>query len=230
MSTRTKPVADAVLFDLDGTLVNTIPHILASFRHATSAVFGAPLPDDQLLEYVGMPLEAQMRLFTAEEDLAQQLLAEYRAFNHATHDGMALLYPNTVTVLECIAAAGLPMGIVTSKSRMMAERAVGLFDLGHYFCTVVTSDDTERHKPDAEPVLLGARLLGVGPARCVYIGDSPIDIAAGKAAGTMTAGASWGVSDAHRITAAGPDVVLSDIGDVPDVLGIACMTVPGRML
>ncbi len=230
MSIRTTPVVDAVLFDLDGTIVNTIPHILASFRHATCAVFGAPLPDHELLEHVGIPLETQMRLFTAEEELAQRLLAEYRTFNRATHDEMALLYPNTVPVLDCIAAAGLPMGIVTSKSRMMAERALGLFGLGHYFRAVVAADDTQYHKPHPEPVLLGARLLGVDPARCVYIGDSPMDIAAGKAAGTMTVGASWGVSDLERITAAEPNTVLTDIGDVPDVLGIACMTVLGRML
>ena len=113
----------AVLFDLDGTVVDTIPHILASFRHATGAVLGAPLPDDELMHHVGVPLATQMRYFTEDEETAERLLAAYREFNHRTHDEMARLYPNTRATLEALAAAGLPMAIVTSKSRMMAERA-----------------------------------------------------------------------------------------------------------
>jgi len=211
---------EAVLFDLDGTLVDTIPHILASFRHATNEIFGAPLPDEVLMEHVGIPLDGQMRFFTTEEDTAQRLLVAYRTFNHATHDEMARLYQNTVAVLEELTAAGLPMGVVTSKSRMMAERAIRLFDLGGYFSAIVAADDTKTHKPNPEPVLWGAHLLNADPARCVYVGDSPADIAAGKSAGAATVGATWGVSDRARIEDATPDAVIDDIGELPELLGV----------
>jgi len=211
---------DAVLFDLDGTVVDTIPHILASFRHATADVLGAALPDDELMHHVGVPLARQMRYFTDDEEVAERLLASYRAFNHRTHDEMARLYPNTRTALERLAAAGIPMGIVTSKSRMMAERAIHLFELERFFSVVVTADDTPVHKPDPLPVVHGAGLLGVEPTRTVYVGDSPADIESGNAAGAATVAATWGVASPERLRAAGPDAVIDDIAELPALLGI----------
>lgn len=210
----------AVLFDLDGTVVDTIPHILASFRHATADVLGEALPDDVLMHYVGVPLARQMRYFTDDEEVAERLLASYREFNHRTHDQMARLYPNTRSALEALARSGMPMGIVTSKSRMMAQRAIDLFDLGGYFPAVVTADDTATHKPDPGPVLQGASLLGVEPSRAVYVGDSPADIESGNGAGAGTVAATWGVASRERLLAASPDAIINDISELPALLGI----------
>lgn len=212
---------EAVLFDLDGTVVDTIPHILASFRHATAEVLGAALSDEVLMHHVGVPLARQMRYFTDDEDEADRLLVSYRAFNHKTHDDMARVYPNSVAALTALHAAGLPMGIVTSKSRVMAERAIALFDLGRFFEVLVTADDTDRHKPDPLPVIHASGILGIEPARLVYVGDSPADIAAGKGAGAATVGAAWGVASIERLVEAGPDAIIEDIGDLPALLGIA---------
>jgi pyrophosphatase PpaX len=210
----------AVLFDLDGTVVDTIPHILASFRHATADVLGEALPDEELMHHVGVPLARQMRYFTDDEQVAERLLASYREFNRRTHDEMARLYPNTRWALEALTGTGLPMGIVTSKSRMMARRAIDLFDLGRYFPVLVTADDTTTHKPDPEPVRLGASLLGVDPVRCVYVGDSPADIESGNGAGAGTIAATWGVACRDRLMAASPDAVIDDISELPALLGI----------
>lgn len=211
---------DAVLFDLDGTVVDTIPHILASFRHTTAEVFGAPLPDAELMHSVGIPLAHQMRQFTDDEETAQRLLSVYREFNHRTHDEMARLYPNTLTALDALLAAGVPMGIVTSKGRPMADRAMELFGLGRYFRTVITADDTPAHKPDPLPVRMGAEALGVLPSRAVYVGDSPMDVQAGNGAGAFTIAATWGVASRERLVAADPDVIIDDIAELPAVLGI----------
>lgn len=214
---------EAVLFDLDGTVVDTIPHILESFRHATADVLGAALSDEVLLHHVGVPLAQQMRYFTEDEDEAGRLLASYRAFNHKTHDDMARLYPNTIIALTALRSAGLPMGIVTSKSRMMAERAIALFDLGRFFTVIVTADDTDRHKPHPLPVLRGAQLMGIDPVRTVYVGDSPADIASGRGAGAATVGAAWGVASRERLAAAEPDAIIADIGDLPALLGVGAI-------
>lgn len=210
----------AVLFDLDGTVVDTIPHILASFRHATAEVLGAALSDEVLLHHVGVPLARQMRYFTDDEAEADRLLASYRAFNHKTHDDMARLYPNTLAALTALHAAGLPMGIVTSKSRLMAERAIDLFDLRKFFQVLVTADDTDYHKPHPLPVRYGAELLGMEPAKLVYVGDSPADIESGNGAGAATVGAAWGVASVERLVAAEPDAIIDDIGELPALLGI----------
>lgn len=210
----------AVLFDLDGTVVDTIPHILASFRHATEVVLGAPLPDDELMHHVGVPLATQMRYFTDDEETAERLLAAYREFNHRTHDEMARLYPNTRATLDALASAGLPMGIVTSKSRMMAQRAIDLFDLGGYFSAVVTADDTPVHKPDPLPVLEGVRLLGADAGPAIYVGDSPADIESGKSAGLGTVAATWGVASRERLVAARPTAIIDDIAELPALLGL----------
>lgn len=215
---------EAVLFDLDGTVVDTIPHILASFRHATAEVLGAALSDEVLLHHVGVPLARQMRYFTDDEAEADRLLASYRAFNHKTHDDMARLYPNTLAALTALHDAGIPMGIVTSKSRSMAERAIALFDLGKFFKVLVTADDTDYHKPHPLPVRYGAEQLGMEPVRMVYVGDSPADIESGKGAGTATVGAAWGVASRERLLAAGPDAIIEDIGDLPALLGIGAAT------
>jgi pyrophosphatase PpaX len=211
---------DAVLFDLDGTVVDTIPHILASFRHATEEVLGEALDDEVLMHHVGVPLARQMRYFTDDEAEAERLLAAYRAFNHRTHDDMAKLYPNTRSALATLAHARVPMGIVTSKSRTMAERALELFDLRDFFQVVVTADDTDCHKPDPVPLIHAASILQMDPARLVYVGDSPADIACGKGAGAATVGATWGVASRQRLVEARPDAIIEDIGELPALLGI----------
>lgn len=212
---------DAVLFDLDGTVVDTIPHILASFRHATADVLGESPSDDELMHYVGIPLAHQMRHFTADENTVERLLASYREYNHRTHDEMARLYPNTLRALDALHEAGMPMGIVTSKSRHMAERAIALFGLGHFFGVIMTADDTPAHKPDPLPVLMGAQALGVAPQRSVYVGDSPMDIEAGNGAGAYTVAAAWGVASRARLIAASPGAIIDDIAELPSLLGMA---------
>lgn len=210
----------AVLFDLDGTVVDTIPHILASFRHATADVLGEALPDDELMHFVGIPLAHQMRHFTSDENTVERLLASYREYNHRTHDEMARLYPNTMHALEALHGAGMPMGIVTSKSRHMADRAITLFGLDGFFGAVVTADDTPAHKPDPLPVIIGAQALGIAPARAVYVGDSPMDIEAGNAAGAYTIAAAWGVASRERLVAASPGALIDDIAELPLLLAI----------
>ncbi|MHB1018228.1 MAG: HAD family hydrolase [Coriobacteriia bacterium] len=211
---------EAVLFDLDGTVVDTIPHILASFRHATADILGEALPDDELMHSVGIPLAHQMRHFTSDENTVERLLASYREYNHRTHDEMARLYPNTVSALDVLHGAAIPMGIVTSKSRHMADRAIALFGLQQYFKVVVTADDTPAHKPDPLPVVIGAEALGVSPARAVYVGDSPMDIEAGNGAGAYTIAATWGVASRERLEAASPGAIIDDIAELPVLLGI----------
>ena len=144
-----------VLFDLDGTVVDSGAIILASMRHATRKVLGREIPDEELMAAVGGPgLEAQMRRLRA--DRVDELVRVYRAHNEPLHDELEAC-AGMEDVLVRLHEEGRRLGIVTAKRRSTVELAFASVPLGHLFETVVGGDETERHKPDPEPLLLGAR-------------------------------------------------------------------------
>lgn len=209
----------AVLFDFDGTLADTIPHILASFRHASEDILGEVLPDEVLLHDVGIPLAHQMLVLShGDPEVADRLLASYRTFNHATHDAMARLYPGAIEVLSALRDHGMPMGVVTSKGTPMAMKGIGLFGIAHFFAAIVTADDVPLHKPDPYPIRQAAGLLGLEAHDCAYVGDSPHDMEAARGAGAVAIAATWGVSGKEVLLEAGYDYILGDLGALPGLL------------
>ena len=186
---------DPVVFDLDGTVVDTVELIVESFRYATRTVLGETLPDEVILHGVGQPLMAQMVRLSAER--AQELYDVYREYNHRRHDELIRGYEGVAEVLDGLRAAGRRLGIVTSKSAdttQMAFRAVGLRE---HFEVVVTASDTTEHKPSPVPLRLCLERFGAPAEGALYIGDSPVDIEAGRAAGMATAAVAWGCSGAR---------------------------------
>jgi len=192
-----------VLFDLDGTLIDSVELILSSFRYATGQVLGEPLPDEELLRNVGVPLARQMREFSPEH--AEELLRVYREHNARVHDEMLKRYAGTEETLLALAAAGMKLGVVTSKMRHMAFRGLDRFDLARFFDVVVGSDDVEVHKPHPHPLLVAATELDVPIARCAYVGDSPHDMAAARAAGCVAIAALWGAFEPEVVLEPGAD-------------------------
>jgi pyrophosphatase PpaX len=209
---------EVVLFDLDGTLIDTIDMILASMRHATEEVLGEALPDEVLLHNVGVPLRAQMTEFSAEH--AEELLVSYRAHNAIVHDDLVAEYPGTEAGLEALTTAGYRLAIVTSKSRPVALRGLTCFNLEGYFEEIVAYEDTVIHKPEPEPLLEAARRLGVPIGNCAYVGDSPHDMNAAIAAGAVPVAALWGPFRS-RVTEPGPAVAIESLGELAGILGKA---------
>lgn len=207
---------EVVLFDLDGTLVNTLELILESMRYTTNEVLGAPLPDDVLMHNVGVPLAVQMREFSPEH--AEELLAVYRRHNDRVHDALIREYPGVDSALQQLSAAGYRMGVVTSKLHRGAQRGLDRFSLGRFFEVLVGSDDVELHKPDPFPLLHAAGLMGGEPGHCVYVGDSPHDMAAARAAGMVAIAATWGVSSRERLADAGAQYATHSMAEVAAVL------------
>lgn len=205
-----------LLFDLDGTIIDTIDLILASARHASALVLGEALPDDVLRHNIGVPLRVQMGEYAP--DHVEELLAAYREHNDRVHDELIREFPGTEAALAELSAMGFRMGVVTSKSRPVAERGVEHFGLGRYFDFVVGAEDTATHKPGPEPVLEGARRLGVPAKHCIYVGDSPHDMESGKAAGAVTVAALWGPFP-ERVLEPGPDFAISQLADLAVLLG-----------
>jgi pyrophosphatase PpaX len=206
----------AVLFDLDGTLIDTIELIRVSFRHATKTVLGEALPDALTMANVGQPLRTQFEELAPGR--ADELVSAYREFNRAHHDEMAKAYPGTVEVLEAIAARGIPMGVVTSKGTEGATRGLELFGLTGFFEVIVSADDVPIHKPDPYPLRAAAGLLGVPLEYCVYIGDSPHDMQAAVSGGAIAVAALWGAFTKRDLLEPGPPFALRDISGLPGLL------------
>lgn len=208
----------AVLFDLDGTLADTHDLILATFHYAVRTVLGRDFPDGVLMQKVGQPLAVQMWDFTDDETVHEELCRVYREHNAAIHSDYIRRFPGTRDALSRFVDAGVPLGVVTSKRRGPALRALESCGIEDLFLAVVGSDDWPEHKPAPGPVLHGCDLLGVAPAVCAYVGDSPFDIQAGNAAGCPTVAALWGMFSENDLVAAHPTARCASITAVADLL------------
>ncbi len=207
----------AVLFDLDGTLIDTVELIRVSFRFATRTVLGYELPDEVTMANVGQPLARQFR--DMAPDHAEELLRVYREFNMAHHDELAKAYPGTIEVLEQMQARGIPMGIVTSKGTQAAARGIDHFGLGPFMQVVVTADDVEIHKPDPHPLRFAATLMGVELGYCIYVGDSPHDMQAAVAGGAIAVAALWGAFTRDEVVVPGTSFAMNSITELPALIG-----------
>jgi pyrophosphatase PpaX len=195
-----------VLFDLDGTVVDSGEIIIASMRHATREVLGRDYADEELLQAVGGPgLEAQMAALAPEH--VDELVHVYRAHNEPLHDELRCC-EGMDDVLVRLKQEGRRLGVVTAKRRVTVELAFANVPLGHLFETVVGGEETVRHKPDPEPLLLAAKRLRVSPRDCAYVGDSPFDVKAAQAAGMYSVAVTWGrIHDRARLEHSEPDAI-----------------------
>jgi pyrophosphatase PpaX len=205
-----------VLFDFDGTVVDSGTMILASFQHATRTVLDRELSDAELLAAVGTPLTEQMRLIDRER--AEELVETYRAHNEPLHEA---LEPCTgmLEALQELKDEGRRLGVVTAKRRSTVELAFAVLPLRDYFDVVLAAEDATRHKPDPEPLLLALDRLGARPAEAAYVGDSPFDVAAAKAAGLFAIAVTWGgIHSEEALRAESPDAVVSTPAELLDVV------------
>jgi pyrophosphatase PpaX len=180
-----------VLFDLDGTVVDSGAIILASMRHATRTVLGREIPDEALMASVGGPgLEVQMRTFGGDEHV-EELVRVYRAHNEPLHDELRLCFGMDDVLLR-LSEEGRRLGIVSAKRRATVELAFAATEVGHLFEVVVGGDEAPRGKPAPDTLLLALERLGADPADAAYVGDSPFDMTAAKAGGLYAVGVTWG--------------------------------------
>lgn len=206
----------AVLFDLDGTLIDTVELIRVSFRYATRMVLGYELADEITMANVGQPLRQQFHDMAPEH--AEELLRVFREFNMAHHDELAKAYPGTIGVLAGLHEMGIPMGVVTSKGTEAATRGIDHFGLRPFLQVVVTADDVEIHKPDPFPLRFAAGLMGVELEYCMYVGDSPHDMTAAVTGGAIAVAALWGAFPEEEVIVPGTAYALASIEGLPGLL------------
>jgi pyrophosphatase PpaX len=186
-----------VLFDLDGTVIDSGAIILASMKHAAETVLGTSPPDAELMAAVGGPgLEAQMHALDPER--VDELVRVYRAHNEPLHEELEAC-AGMDDVLVRLKDEGRRLGIVTAKRRATVDLAFARVPVGHLFEVVVGGDETERHKPDPAPLLLALERLGANPEDAAYVGDSPFDVRAAKAGGLHAIAVTWGKIHAREV-------------------------------
>ena len=206
------------LFDLDGTLIDSGPMIVASMKHAAKTVLGRDIPEAVLTAAVGGPgLTAQMQGLDPEK--VDELVAVYREHNEPLHEELEAFW-EVVEVLPRLRAEGRRLGIVTAKRRATAQLAFDrLPGLEANFEVFVGAEDTERHKPDPDPIIEALSRLGASPTDAAYVGDSPFDVRAAKAAGVHAVAVSWGgIHDADALAREEPDVLVRHAEELLAVL------------
>jgi pyrophosphatase PpaX len=209
-----------VLFDLDGTLADTVELILLSYRHTMRAHLGEAPPDERWLSTMGTPLRDQLRAFARSASEAEAMLETYTTFQRTVHDQMVKPFPGAREVLKALRSRGCRVGVVTSKREAVAVRTLAVCGLDAAVEALVCAEHVQRGKPDPEAVYLALAALGLGDDanQVVFVGDSPWDLRAGRAAGTRTAAVCWGACTLETLSLETPDYVLERLDELLEIV------------
>lgn len=202
------------LFDLDGTLLDTIELIVFSYRYTLERHRGHVPPDKVFLDRLGTPLDTMFLEFTRDAAEIRAMVDTYRAHNEEHHDGMVSAYAGAREAVQALADAGKRLGIVTSKTHAPTRRGLDLCGFDGVFETIVAAEDVEHSKPHPEPVLTALERLGARADETVFIGDSPFDLESGRRAGVRTGAACWGPFERSELAKQEPDFWLEAPGEI----------------
>jgi pyrophosphatase PpaX len=208
----------AILFDLDGTLIDSIELILSSARYAFAKMERECPPDSEWLAGIGIPLFTMFGRYAKDDADRNAFIAAYREHQLANHDRLVRCYGGVVDTVAALRERGHELGIVTSKSEALALRGLVHVGLAKYMDTIVGCDSSTRHKPDPEPVRIALHRLACSPHDALFLGDSVHDINAGNAAGVMTVAATWGAFSRSDLEAGSPSAYLDDISGLLGVV------------
>ena len=204
----------AILLDFDGTFLDSVELILAAFRHTFTVHHGEPPPDEAWVRGIGTPLALQIEGLSRFGDDLDALLQTYRRYAVEHHDRLARPFDGMPEAVRALRAAGLKLAIVTSKRAIGVRRGLAPVGMLDAFDTWVCPEDVTHPKPHPEPVWLALERLGVDRDEAVFVGDSPHDLIAGRAAGVQTAAVGWGPFDDAQLRAHAPDHWLESPADL----------------
>ena len=205
-----------VVFDLDGTLVDTIGLIVASYQHAFRSVVGTEPDEARIRAFIGRPLIACFQ--EAAPEHADALFTAYTEWNEANTERLVRSYAGVAELLTDLRAAGAAVAVATSKRRHPAAWALELTGLTDLVPVLVTMEDTAVHKPDPTPLLLAVARAGGEPGRAAYIGDAVVDVQAARAAGMTAIGVLWGAGTEADVRAERPYAVAPSVAALRDLL------------
>ncbi len=202
------------LFDLDGTLIDSVELILTCYRHTMKEHLGHVPPESLWLAGIGTPLRSQLADFVENPEQAATMLATYKAYHRTHHYELLGPYPGALEAVQGLKRPGAKFGVVTSKMKWSTLRGLELCGFDGLFEVIVTADDVEKHKPHPEPVLRALELLKSTAEETVFVGDSPHDMASGRAAGVKTAAALWGPFSREALEPHQPDYWFTEPSEI----------------
>jgi len=206
-----------ILFDLDGTLIDTNELIIASFEH-TFHHHELTFTREEIMEFNGPPLADTLRAIDPER--ADGMIETYREHNHRVHDDYVKVFPHVNETVGKLKDKGFQLGVVTTKMRKGVNMGLALTGLDNLFDTIITLEDVKHPKPHSEPVMKALAELKSPADTALMVGDNYHDILAGKNAGTRTAGVAWAHKGKERLLEYEPTYMLKDIRDILKITGV----------
>lgn len=201
-----------LLFDFDGTLLDTNELIIQTFLSVLGKYFPGRFEREDIHDFIGPPLNQTFEAIDPE--LAEELIKEYRQLNVAMHDDLVVEYDGVAETLRLLKARGLKMAIVSTKRCETIRHGLDLMGVSDIFEVMVGFEEVENPKPDPEPLLLALEQLDAKPEEALMIGDNSHDIEGGKNAGVRTAGVAWAAKGEEFLASYNPDYMLQHISDL----------------
>ncbi|MED1468659.1 pyrophosphatase PpaX [Bacillus salipaludis] len=206
-----------LLFDLDGTLIDTNELIIATYLHTLEKYYPNKYKREDVLPFMGPTLHEAFS--TVDPDRVEEMILEYRTYNLANHDLLVKEFPNVLETIGTLKEKGYKLGVVTTKRHDTSLKGLRLMKLEEYFDVVVAMDHVTKVKPDPEPILKALEQLNSQPEETIMVGDNFHDILAGKNAGTKTAGVAWTIKGRDYLAKYEPDYMLENMADLLTILG-----------
>jgi pyrophosphatase PpaX len=206
-----------ILFDLDGTLIDTNELIIATYLHTLEKYYPNTYQREDVLPFMGPSL---FEVFgSIAPDRVEEMILEYRAYNLANHDLLVKEFAGVKETIQTLKEKGYKLGIVTTKLHDTVLKGLRLMELEAYFEVIVSLDHVEKAKPDPEPIFKALKQLESTPEEAIMVGDNYHDILAGKNAGTKTAGVAWSIKGRDYLAKFEPDYMLENMDDLLTILG-----------
>jgi pyrophosphatase PpaX len=206
-----------ILFDLDGTLIDTNELIITTYLHTLDKYFPGKYRREDVLPFMGPTLHQAFS--TVDPDRVEEMVQEYRTFNIANHDALVREFPGVLETIKTLNEKGYKLGVVTTKRHDVAIKGLRLMGLDPFFKVVIALEHVTNVKPDPEPIFKALEPLGSAPEEALMVGDNYHDILAGKNAGTKTAGVAWSIKGRDYIAKYEPDYILEHMTDLLTILG-----------
>jgi pyrophosphatase PpaX len=207
---------NTVLFDLDGTLIDTNELIISSFLHTFEHYYPNQYKREDVLPFLGPTLRETFETLDASK--VDDMIATYRTYNLAHHDTLVTEFPTVLETVKVLKETGYKVGIVTTKLSDVVMKGLKLTKLDSYFDVIVALDHVKKAKPDPEPIIKALEQLSSKPEEAIMVGDNYHDILAGKNAGTQTAGVAWTIKGRDYLEQFNPDYILEEMADLLEIL------------
>ncbi|PKR86183.1 pyrophosphatase PpaX [Heyndrickxia camelliae] len=206
-----------ILFDLDGTLIDTNELIIASFLHTLNHYYPDKYTREDVLPFIGPSLKETFS--SIDVDKVDEMIERYRTHNLAHHDLLVKEFDGVYETVKTLKEKGYKLAIVSTKTSSTVRKGLKLTNLDGFFEIIIAIDDVQNVKPHPEPIEKALKLLGSTPQEAIMIGDNYHDILGAKNAGTFSAGVAWSAKGRAYIESYEPDYILDNMRDLLKIVG-----------